>query len=281
MKIIRQPDKLRSTLRPLKRKGKRIGFVPTMGALHEGHFSLIHRARRETDVVVVSLFVNPLQFNRPEDLRSYPRTFRTDCRLAARAGADLIFAPSASDLYPADFQTFVTVERLSRRWEGAFRPGHFRGVTTGVAKLFHLVEPDVAYFGEKDAQQARLIEQMIRDLDFNVRLKVLPTIREAGGLALSSRNRLLSPAQRSRARLLYRALQEGQRLIRWGERDAATVLRRIRLLLLQIPQVRVEYIAVVDPKTFEPVRTVRRRVRLLLAVRIGTVRLIDTCTARS
>ena len=280
MRIIRKPADLRRRVRQAKRRGKSIGFVPTMGALHEGHLSLIRHARRDTGLVVVSIFVNPIQFNNRADLRSYPHTLARDTRLAFQAGADLLFIPTAKQIYPPDFQTFIEVTRLSRRWEGKLRPGHFRGVTTVVAKLFNLVQPDVAYFGQKDAQQARIVRQMIQDLSFDIRLEVPPTVREPDGLAMSSRNRRLPSEARRGARVLFQSLQEGKRLIEWGLRRETAILRRMRQVIRQVPGVRIEYIAVVDPESLEPLRIVKGRALLLLAVRMGKTRLIDCCEVR-
>ncbi|MBI3615991.1 MAG: pantoate--beta-alanine ligase [Candidatus Omnitrophica bacterium] len=275
MRIIKRIAELRQAVRGMKRRGRSIGFVPTMGALHEGHLSLIRKARRETDWVIVSLFINPIQFNRRSDFRSYPRVLAQDARKAAGAGADALFAPSAVEIYPPDFQTSVEVERLSRRWEGRSRPGHFRGVATVVAKLFHLVQPDIAYFGQKDAQQARIVRQMIRDLNFDIRLRILPTIRELGGLAMSSRNQLLSSSARRPSRLLFEALQEARRLIQWGERRGSVVVRRMRQIIHKSSKARIDYAAIVNPKTLEPVEKLQGKVQVLLAVWIGPVRLID------
>ena len=284
MKIVRDIPAVRRIIRQAKRKGERIGFVPTMGALHEGHLSLIRRARKENDLVVVSIFVNPIQFNRASDLKSYPRTPAHDARLAAGAGAQIIFAPSAQAIYPPGFQTYVEADRLSRVVEGTFRPGHFRGVTTVVAKLFNLVQPDIAYFGQKDAQQARIIRQMVRDLDFDIRLKILPTVREPDGLAMSSRNRLLSSEARRSSRILFEALQQARRLIECGERRRVVVERRMRQVIRRIPQAKIDYAAIVDAETFERVDRIRGTVQILVAVWIGSVRLIDemiVCTEQS
>ena len=284
MRIVRDIPAVRRIIRQAKRNGKRIGFVPTMGALHEGHLSLIRRAREETDLVVVSIFVNPIQFNRASDLKSYPRTLAQDARLAAGAGAQILFAPSATAIYPPGFQTFVEAERLSRIVEGAFRPGHFRGVTTVVAKLFNLVQPDIAYFGQKDAQQSRIIRQMVRDLDFDIRLKIVPTVRETDGLAMSSRNKLLSSEARRSSRILFEALQQAKRLIECGERRRVVIERRMRQVIRRIPQAKIDYAAIVDAETFERVERIRGTVQILLAVWIGSVRLIDemiVCTEQS
>lgn len=280
MRIVRSPTALHRLLRAARRKGKAIGFVPTMGTLHEGHLSLIRAARRENDLVVVSIFVNPIQFDRPRDLRAYPRTLARDARLAARAGADVVFAPSTRTLYPPGFQTFVDVTRLSRPLEGRFRPGHFRGVATVVAKLFNLVQPTLAYFGQKDAQQARIVRQLIRDMHFPIRLRVLPTVREAGGLALSSRNTRLSTEERRAARALFRALQSGKRLIECGLRRETAVVRRMKGRLKRVRGLKVEYVAVVDPDTFEEARVIRRPALILLACRLGKTRLIDNVRVR-
>lgn len=277
MRIIKNLPDLRRRIRALRKRNHSIGFVPTMGALHEGHLSLIRAARKENDFVIVSVFVNPLQFNQRKDFTEYPRILARDARIAGLAGADLIFAPAASDLYPADFQTSVTADRLSRRWEGAYRPGHFRGVTTVVAKLFNLVQPDTAYFGQKDAQQARIIQQMVRDLNMDLRVKVLPTVREPDGLAMSSRNRRLSAAQRHSAAVLSRALQEGKGLLEWNSRRTAPALRRMKQIVRRVPGVRLEYLAVVDPENLEPVSQVQKSALVLIAAWVGSVRLIDCC----
>lgn len=280
MRIVRKPTDLARLVARARRAGKQIGFVPTMGALHGGHLSLIRRARSDNDLVVVSLFVNPIQFDRSGDLRRYPRSLQQDIRLCAQAGTDILFTPSVRQMYRPGFQTFVEVQELSRPWEGQSRPGHFRGVTTVVAKLFHLVQPDVAYFGQKDAQQARVVRQMIRDLDFPIRLRVMPTVREPDGLAMSSRNALLSPDERRQAALLFGALQEARRLIKWGHRRRMTILRRMRAIL-RGSRLRSDYIALVDPETFREVSRIQRQVLILLAVWAGKVRLIDSCLIRT
>ncbi len=280
MKTVRSIRQLREQIKRAKHQGKSIGFVPTMGAFHEGHLALMRKARAETDRVVVSIFVNPIQFNQKADLETYPRSLRRDSRLAAQAGCDLLFIPKAQTIYPPDFQTAVEVTTLSRLWEGKCRPGHFKGVTTVVTKLFHLVEPDRVYFGQKDAQQAKIVEQLIRDLNFNICLRVLPTVRERDGLAMSSRNARLSSVARRSSSTLFAALQSGCRLIECGECRAAIVGRRVRNTLRQKPGIRVEYVAVVNPKTLQPVRSIRGAVWILVAVWVGRVRLIDGCVAR-
>lgn len=285
MRVIRDLQKVRLLIRQVKKQGKRIGFVPTMGALHEGHLSLLRRAKRENDWVIVSIFVNPIQFDRGSDYQSYPRPLSRDLKLASQEGADLVFIPPARQMVPPDFQTSVTIKELSQPWEGHFRPGHFEGVATVVTKLFHLIEPDMAYFGQKDAQQARIVQQLIRDLNLDVILRILPTVREKDGLAMSSRNQLLSSRARRSSRILFQALQEASRLIECGERRGSVVSRRIRALIQSEPHVKIDYVALVDPKTFQKVERIRGVVLVLLAVWIDSVRLIDNklirCSARS
>jgi pantoate--beta-alanine ligase len=251
-----------------------VGLVPTMGALHDGHLSLIRRARAETGCVVVSIFVNPTQFGPHEDLSRYPRSFARDLDHCAHEGVDLVFAPDVQAIYPAGFTTFVTVEGLSDWLEGACRPGHFRGVATVVLKLFQLVAPDVAYFGQKDAQQARVIAQMVRDLNVPVELRVCPTVREADGLALSSRNVYLTAAERSRALSLSRSLFAARDAIQAGDRSPESVRQKMRALL-ESAAVAVDYAELVDPATFEPVRQFDGPVLAVVAARVGTTRLID------
>jgi pantoate--beta-alanine ligase len=252
-----------------------IGLVPTMGALHEGHLSLIRRARAETGFVVVSIFVNPTQFGPHEDLARYPRPFESDVELCRREHIDLVFHPTTATMYPVGFRSAVELRSLSEVLEGASRPGHFRGVATVVLKLFNVVRPDIAYFGQKDAQQFRVIEQMVRDLDVPVTLKRCPTVREADGLALSSRNVYLDPAQRQAATALSRALEEARRQIDAGERSADELMRRIRERLAAAPGARLDYVAVVDYETLQPIERLHDRVLVALAVYLGGTRLID------
>ena len=275
MRVIRHASRMARTAQALRRTGKTIGFVPTMGALHEGHGSLIRAARRQTHVVVVSIFVNPLQFGPREDYRRYPRDLRRDATLAKAAGADIVFAPAVRQLYPTGFVSSVDVGPLGNRLEGAVRPGHFRGVATIVAKLFHLVQPTVAYFGQKDYQQFLIIQRMTRDLEFPLRLRLMPTVRDPNGLALSSRNRSLSPDERRRAPVIARALKLGRDRIRAGERNARAITSAMRRLIEQAPAARIDYLVLADANTLEPLTTVRGRVAILAAVRIGSTRLID------
>ena len=261
--------------RGLQRERVTIGLVPTMGALHDGHRSLIRAARLACDAVAVSVFVNPLQFGPLEDFDRYPRTPAGDLRLCEEEGTDVVFAPDARALYPPEFETAVSVQRLTRRFEGLSRPGHFGGVTTVVAKLLNIVRPELAFFGQKDYQQAVVIERLVEDLNLDTEIVVCPTVREPDGLALSSRNRFLVPEERKAATVLYEALSAGRRLIRAGERSAKRVEAAMTKLIWAEPLARLDYLAVAHPATLDEVRVVRGRVVLLLAVWIGTTRLID------
>jgi pantoate--beta-alanine ligase len=257
-----------------RRLGKRIGLVPTMGALHEGHASLVRAARRENGAVVVSIFVNPLQFGPGEDFLRYPRDLSRDLHLLRQAGADVVFAPSAKSLYPDGFSTRIGVEPLGSILEGKIRPGHFGGVATVVMKLLHIVQPHVLYLGRKDYQQAVLISRMIRDLDAPVRVRVLPTVREANGLALSSRNAYLSPAQRHRAGAVFQALQTGAQSLR-AQPSRPRAAERAMRKTLTAAGLSVDYTLVADPRTLAPARSAHGRVVLLAAAGLEKVRLID------
>lgn len=252
----------------------RVGLVPTMGAFHEGHLSLIRAARATCDVVVVWLFVNPTQFNEAADLAGYPRDEETDAALAAGCGADILFAPDVEAVYPAGFATTVTVSGVADVLEGAHRPGHFAGVATVVAKMLNMVGPDVAFFGAKDAQQVAVVKRMVADLDIPTRIEVLPIIREADGLAMSSRNVRLDPDERRRALALNRGLVAARAAVALGERDAAALARRVEDELAEADIV-AEYVAVVDPASFVPVDTVVGPILIALAARVGSTRLID------
>ncbi|HKU63065.1 MAG TPA: pantoate--beta-alanine ligase [Gemmatimonadales bacterium] len=266
---------LRDWVRGRRAAGERIALVPTMGALHEGHLALVDEARRRADRVVMSLFVNPLQFGPAEDLARYPRDPEGDRALAAARGVDLLFAPEAAVMYPAGSEVRVVPGPTADRWEGAARPGHFAGVLTVVAKLFHLVEPDVACFGRKDMQQVVLIRQMVRDLDWPLELVVVPTVRESDGLALSSRNRYLAPEQRRDALAPSRALRAAHDAWRAGERRAERIEALMREALAMFPDVRPEYIAITEPTTLTPIDLVDGGTVIALAVRVGSTRLID------
>jgi len=266
---------VRGAVAAAKAAGKRVGLVPTMGALHAGHARLIETAKRETDFVVASIFVNPAQFGPSEDFARYPRTLDADLALSEAAGADAVFAPDAATVYPPGFRTYVEVHGLQDALCGASRPGHFRGVCTVVLKLFNMVQPDVAYFGQKDAQQAIILTRMVRDLNVPVEMRILPTVREPDGLALSSRNRYLDPEQRRNAPALWRALQNAKQKIDAGERVPDALERTMLAELQQVPGARVDYARVVSAETLERVSPLRGPILVALAVFFGTTRLID------
>ncbi len=251
------------------------GLVPTMGALHDGHLALVRRARAENERVAVSIFVNPIQFNRREDLVAYPRQVARDCELLAAEGADLVWTPAEEDVYPPGFQTYVTVEEITRPLEGAARPGHFRGVATVVAKLFNVFQPTRAYFGQKDAQQVAVIRQMVRDLAFPLEIVVCPIVREADGLAMSSRNARLGPDERCAATVLYRALRAAEAEWARGQRTGEPLRAAMRAVLDAEPLARVDYVSAADPLTLREIDGEAGSVLLSLAVFIGNVRLID------
>ena len=275
MKVVRTVAELREALAPARRGGLRIGLVPTMGALHDGHLSLIERARADCDLVVVSLFVNPAQFNERTDLDRYPRDEARDGELAAAAGAGVLFAPSPEEVYPEGFATSVEVLGVTERLEGQARGmAHFRGVTTVVTKLLCMALPDVAYFGQKDAQQVVVIRRLVADLNLPVAIEALPTVREADGLAMSSRNALLTPAERSRALSLSAGLREAERLLAEGEVESEVLLAAVHAQL-EHAGVEPEYVALIDADTLEPLARVERTALLALAARVGEVRLID------
>ncbi len=272
---------LRSTLDRARRQGKTIGLVPTMGALHRGHTSLMDLARSETAFVVVSVFVNPTQFGPNEDLSRYPRPLQRDLELCGRSGVDLVFTPAPETMYPPGFCTFVEVAGLTEGLCGAARPGHFRGVATIVLKLLNLVRPDKVYVGQKDGQQVRVVQQLVRDLDVPVRVVVGPTVRELDGLALSSRNEYLSADQRQAATVLFRALREAQALIASGVRDAAAVRKRMVDMIRAAPGAVLDYAEVVAADTLRPVDPLRGTVLAAVAIKFGTTRLIDNLVITS
>jgi pantoate--beta-alanine ligase len=275
MEIIRQITLFQEKIKEARRLGKAIGFVPTMGFLHEGHLSLLRQARADNDLVVLSIFVNPLQFGAGEDFEEYPRDLERDAALAAGTGCDIIFAPATRDMYPKDYATFVEVERLTSGLCGASRPGHFRGVTTVVNKLFNIVTPDRAYFGQKDAQQAMIIKRMAKDLNMGLEVVVLPIIREADGLAMSSRNTYLSQAERKAATVLYRSLCLAKHSIAAGERNAGSIKQLIRDTINSERLAQIDYIAVVDAENLQELDTIEKLALIALAVRFGKTRLID------
>lgn len=261
-----------------RQAGRTIAFVPTMGALHQGHARLIERAREESGALVVSIFVNPLQFDRKDDLDRYPRTLEADLRTCEELGVDLVFAPTADEMYPAPPLCTVEVKRITDRLCGAFRPGHFAGVATVVTKLFQIVQPHAAYFGEKDAQQLAVIRRMVLDLNMPIDIRGVPTVREPDGLALSSRNARLSPQERKRAIALYNALREAERAIAAGERDARAVERVAAETIPKDESLRLEYLEVVDPLELQPMQRIDGPVLVAGALWVGTTRLIDNVT---
>lgn len=275
MEVLGDATQMQRRVSALRAEGRAIGFVPTMGYLHEGHLSLLRTARRNNPILAVSIFVNPTQFDRQEDLERYPVDLEGDLAKAAAEGADLVFVPEQKSMYPDRYATFVEVEGLTRRWEGTYRPGHFRGVTTIVAKLFHIVRPHRAYFGQKDYQQACVITRMVRDLDMDIEVVVLPTVREPDGLAMSSRNVNLTPGERRQAPVLYQALRWAADQVRRGERDARGLAEGMRRMIQQGTTATIDYVAVCHPGSLEPLETVAGPAVALLAVRFSKARLID------
>jgi pantoate--beta-alanine ligase len=275
MKIYRTVEETSAGLRAARLSGKTIGFVPTMGALHEGHLSLVRAAKERSDVVVVSIFVNPTQFGPNEDFSKYPRTFQRDCELLQGEEVDLLFAPTVEEIYPQGAVTYVTVEGLSDKLDGVSRPGHFRGVTTVVSKLFHIVQPTFAFFGQKDAAQAAIIRRMVRDLLLPVEIIVCSIVREADGLAMSSRNAYLKGDERRRALLLCQSLLCAEKLFSAGERRASELIEQATALFAREASVRLDYFQVVDPHTLEPIDTISGPALVAVAAYVGATRLID------
>lgn len=280
MKIIRSVNLMTKSILARKAAGKSIGFVPTMGALHEGHLSLIRKARRDNDIVAVSIFVNPSQFDPKEDLKIYPRPVNKDISLCREAGVDFLFYPQAKIIYPAGFKTYVTVEELSNLLCGRARPGHFRGVATVVLKLFNIVQPDVAYFGQKDFQQTVIIKRMVSDLNIPVKIKVMPIIREKIGLALSSRNIYLNKEEKKAALALPNALNLAKILIKGGLRDSSRLISRIKMVIEKEKKARIDYIAVVKEDDLAPAKKIAGKCVIALAVWLGRTRLIDNMAVK-
>lgn len=276
MEIVTRAARMQSLVEKLAEEVKPVGFVPTMGALHEGHLSLVREARRMTDAVIVSIFVNPTQFGEGEDFSRYPRDLARDADTLTPLGVDYIFAPGVEEIYPRNFSTFVNVEGLSDQLEGAARPGHFRGVTTVLMILFNIIRPKFVFMGQKDAQQVVIVRKMVRDLHLPVEIVVCPTVREADGLALSSRNKYLSPEERRAAPVLFRSLRKAEELFADGERSARRLIRAMEKELQREPLARADYIAVTDTERLSPLDDLSHRSALVsLAVRFGTTRLID------
>ena len=278
MQVITKIGQLKQIVHTAKREGKTVGLVPTMGYLHEGHLTLMRRARQEQGLVIATLFVNPLQFGPQEDYADYPRDLERDCKLAESTGIDVLFAPSVDEMYPdgnGKILSFVDVEKITATLCGASRPGHFRGVATVVTKLFNIAEADVAYFGQKDAQQVAVIRRMTEDLNMNVKIVAVPIVREPDGLAMSSRNKYLDPAQRQAALVLSRSLERAASLLTAGERDSALILAAVRELINQQPLAEIDYVSLVDPLSLAAIERVEQQALLALAVKFGKTRLID------
>ena len=268
---------LHAVLKPFRDQNKKLGFVPTMGSLHEGHLSLIRKAKDDCDVVAVSIFVNPTQFAPNEDFTRYPRDIERDTRLAGSAGCDVLFIPAVEEIYPKDFSSFIEVEGLSSVLEGKFRPTHYKGVCTIVNKLFNIVQPDTAYFGQKDAQQCLVIKKMVRDLNMPVHIEITPTVREADGLAMSSRNVYLNEDERPRASVLFQALKFAEEKIKNGERNVNRILDEMTTMIQSKNPTQIDYITAADSENLQPRQLLEKgeTVLFLLAVRFGTTRLID------
>lgn len=274
-KMIRTVEAMKKLSGSLHKKGRTIGLIPTMGYLHEGHLSLVRRARKECDFVVASIFVNPAQFGPGEDFKRYPRDLRRDRQLLSKAGVDVIFYPGASQMYPQDYKTYVYVNELSDIMCGASRPGHFRGVATVVAKLFNIVKPDVAYFGEKDFQQQVIIKKMARDLNMGVKIVSMPIVRERDGLAMSSRNKYLGPEDRNKAAVISRALRFAKVLMRSGAKDPVKIKAAVSKLIKTVKGLKIDYIAICDPQTLKEKKVIKGRTLIAAAAYIGRTRLID------
>lgn len=275
MKIIKNITQLRSVIKKYRREDKSIGFVPTMGYFHEGHLSLMRKAKKDNDICVVSIYVNPVQFNSKKDLNKYPRDLKRDSSMLNKENVDILFVPSNNDVYPNSYLTYIDVEKISSVSEGKFRPGHFRGVATIVTKLLNIVQPNTMYLGAKDAQQVIVLQRMVEDLNIPVVIKVVETKREADGLAMSSRNKFLSFKDRQEAVVLYQALSEARKLIKSGERSAAKVISLIRKLITTKSSGRIQYVQCVNVKNLETLKKLNGEILIALAVYFGTTRLID------
>jgi pantoate--beta-alanine ligase len=275
MRIITKAKEMHDAVREEKSLGKSIGFVPTMGFLHEGHLSLVRESVQEADVTVVSIYVNPAQFGPKEDLEEYPRDINRDTEILEAEGVDYIFSPDNEEIYPEGYKTYVEVHDLQDTLCGRSRPGHFRGVCTVVLKLFNIVKPDFAYFGQKDAQQAIILKRMVQDLNLEVELEVLPIVREEDGLALSSRNIYLDQEERKAARVLSQSLEEAREMVKNGEQDSGKVISRMKEMITQEPRTKIDYVRIVDLENLNPVAKIENEVLAALAVFIGKVRLID------
>jgi pantoate--beta-alanine ligase len=275
MQLISSAAEIIALSKETHRAGTRIGFVPTMGALHQGHLSLVRAARAQSDVVVVSIFVNPAQFGPTEDFAKYPRSLEADSAMLSAEGCDYLFHPSVEEMYPKNADTWVTVEALSQKLDGLSRPGHFRGVTTVVSKLFNIVQPDYAFFGQKDAAQVAIVTKMVRDLNFPVHIVVCPIVRESDGLAMSSRNAYLSADQRKQATVLSRSLMRIQALAGQGEKDSAKLIAAAKQVMAEEPSIKLDYLEIVSATTLDPVADISGGALVAVAAYVGTTRLID------
>ena len=275
MKIVNKVRQMQVLSDKFKKEGKKIAFVPTMGYFHKGHLSLMERGRKLADILVISIFVNPIQFGPGEDFREYPRDLERDLSLAEGVGVDVVFIPEAEEMYPPDYQTYLEVTGLTQHLCGLFRPGHFRGVTTVVAKLFNIVKPDIALFGLKDYQQYIVIKRMVRDLNYDIEIVGCPIIREEDGLAMSSRNTYLTPEQRKSALCLYQGIKLAKRLVREGQRDAKIIVKEVIDYIESKPYTQIDYVKICHPETLDDLEYLNDKALLALAVRVGKARLID------
>ncbi len=275
MEVAQTIQSVRALVKVARGQGQKIGFVPTMGALHSGHISLIEAAKQHADFVVVSIFVNPTQFGPGEDFQKYPRPLEQDLKICQEQGVDLVFAPTPAEMYPGENLTWVTVEKLFEPLCGQFRPAHFRGVATVCAKLFNIVQPDVAFFGQKDAQQALVVKRMVADLNMPLEIVVCPTVREPDGLAMSSRNQYLSPSQRKDAAYIYKSLQKCRQMIDHGIKDVRRITAQMKKILNQAPAIKIEYVSIVCAETLQSVDRAAGKIMAAVAVKIGSTRLID------
>lgn len=275
MKLIKSIPKLRRHIQDFKNRSQKIGFIPTMGYLHKGHLSLIKKSVQENDITIISIFVNPTQFGPQEDYARYPRDLKRDFRLAEKEGVDILFYPSVQEMYPVGYCTSVIVKGLSDVLCGKSRPGHFEGVATVCNKLFNIIQPDRAYFGQKDAQQAVIIKQMVQDLNMPLKIRVQPIVREKDGLALSSRNLYLSKKEREQARVLYKSLEEAKRLFESGERNCYKIKRKVRNMISKMDRASLDYVEIVDIEKLKPLVNIKQAALLALAVWFGKTRLID------
>ncbi len=275
MEVAKTIELIRSLVKAARNGGKKIGLVPTMGALHIGHISLMEAAVKKCDFVVVSIFVNPTQFVPGEDFEKYPRPLATDLEICKKAGVDVVFAPTPEQIYPTENLTWVNVEKLTEPLCGQFRPGHFRGVTTVCNKLFNIVAPDIAYFGQKDAQQAFVIKRMVADLNMPLEIVICPTVREPNGLAVSSRNKYLTEQQKKDAANIYKSLQKCRKMINAGVKETTEIITEMRKILQQVPSIEIEYISIVDAETLRNIDRIASKVLAAVTVKIGPARLID------